>query len=89
VPRALQREAVLWLGRYVLEPPLWLYPDDVVSKLGVDAVGEIQNRQQTLIAMFLSAGVIYSMYENAMRASSPYTVPEYLDDVFRGRMETP
>ena len=83
VPRALQREAIQWLDRHVLEAPLWLYPDDVVSKLGVDAVGEIQNRQQTLIAMFLSAGVIYSMYENAMRASSPYTVPEYLDDVFR------
>ena len=82
VPRALQCEAIQWLDRHVLEAPLWLYPDDVVSKLGVDAVGEIQNRQQTLIAMFLSAGIIYSMYENAMRASAPYTVPEYLDDVF-------
>ena len=82
VPRALQREAVLWLGRYVLEPPLWLYSDEVVTKLGIDAVDEIRSRQQTLVAMLLSPGTLYSLCQQALRSASPYTVSEYLDDVF-------
>ena len=37
VPRALQQEALQWLDRHVLEAPYWLYPDDVVQCLGIDA----------------------------------------------------
>ena len=82
VPRALQREALQWLGRNVLEAPLWLYPDEVVSRLGIDAADEIRNRQQTLVTLLVSPGVITSMHNNQLRSSDPYTVEEYLNDVF-------
>lgn len=80
--RDVQREAVAWLGKYVLEAPLWLYPEDVVSKLGIDAADEIRNRQSTLIAMMVSPGILFTLHNNALRAADPYSVNEYLDDVF-------
>ena len=80
--RDVQREAVAWLGKYVLEAPLWLYPEEVVSKLGIDAADEIRNRQSTLIAMMVSSGLLFTLHNNAIRATYPYPVNEYLDDVF-------
>ena len=83
LPRQLQQEALEWLGRHVIEAPLWLYPSDIVSKLGLDAADEIRNRQQTLIAMLLSPGLLTNMHNNSLRAEKPYPVGDYLNDVFR------
>ena len=82
VPRALQQEALQWLDRHVLEAPYWLYPDDVVQRLGIDATDEIRNRQQTLIALLLSPGMLYNLHETSLRASQAYPVADYLNDVF-------
>jgi hypothetical protein len=82
LPRDIQREALQWLDRHVLEAPLWLYPDDIVTKLGLDAADEIRNRQQTLIAMLLSPGLLTNMHNAALRADKPYPVDEFLNDVF-------
>jgi hypothetical protein len=82
LPRELQREAVAWLGKNVLEAPLWLYPEEIVSKLGIDAADEIRNRQSTLIAMMVSPSLLFTLHNNALRAADPYPVNEYLDDVF-------
>ena len=82
VPRKIQKEAVEWLGQYVLEAPLWLYPQEVISKTGTDAGFEIRNQQSTLISMFLSPVLIFNMYNNELSAKEAYPVAEYLDDVF-------
>ncbi len=82
VPRDLQREALQWLDRHILTAPLWLYPDDVVQRLGIDATDEIRNRQQSLLALLLAPGMLYNIHETSLRASSPYHLDEYLDDVF-------
>lgn len=82
VPKALQKDAIAWMGRNVLEAPLWLYPDQIVNKLGVDAAEEIQERQSTLIAYLLSPGMIYNMHKSSLNSDDPYTAEEYLDDIF-------
>ena len=82
LPRELQQEAIQWLGRHVLDAPMWLYPSGIVSKLGLDAADEIRSRQQTLIAMLLAPGLLTNMHNNALRADKPYPVDEYLNDVF-------
>ena len=66
----------------MLEAPLWLYPEEIVSKLGIDAADEIRNRQSTLIAMMVSPSLLFTLHNNALRAADPYPVNEYLDDVF-------
>ena len=82
VPKAVQKEAIDWLGRNLMEAPLWLYPEAIVSRLGIDAVDEIQNRQSSVLALLLSPGMVYNMHRNALRSSDPYPVEEYLNDIF-------
>lgn len=82
VPRDLQREALQWGDRNVMEAPLWLYPESVIAKLGTDYANEIRNRQQSVIAMLLAPGTIFNKHNEAMRAQKPYPVEEYLDDIF-------
>ena len=82
VPRELQREAIGWLARNVLEAPLWLYPKNVVGKLGVDYADEIRNRQQTIIAMMLSPNAIMNLQSSQYASEKAYSVDEYFNDIF-------
>ena len=82
VPRELQREAIDWLARNVLEAPLWLYPKNVVGKLGVDYADEIRNRQQTIIAMMLSPNAIMNLQSIQYASEKAYSVDEYFNDIF-------
>ena len=82
LPRQVQQEALQWLGRHVLEAPMWLYPESIVTKLGLDATDEIRNRQQTLVAMLTSQGLMYNLHEASLRSKDPYPLADYLNDVF-------
>ena len=82
VPRELQKEALQWLDRNVMEAPLWLYPESVVSKVGTDYMEEIRNRQQTLIALLLAPGAITNVSNARLLSDKAYPVEEYLNDVF-------
>lgn len=82
VPRARQREAVEWLGDYVFEPALWLYPQSVVDKLGIKAHDEIVELRMSLISYLLAPGMLTNIYNNSFASDDPYCVPEYLNDVF-------
>ena len=82
VPAGLQKEAVEWLGRNLFVAPFWLYPDDVVSRVGLKAVDEIRDRQSSVVALLLAPGMLYNIYSSSLCASDPYPLDEYLDDVF-------
>ena len=82
VPKTLQREALQWLDRHVMDAPLWLYPESVITKLGVDYADEVRSRQQTLLALLLAPNAIFNMHNTALRSPEAYPVEEYLDDVF-------
>ena len=82
MPRALQRQAIAWMGRQLFHAPLWLYPQDIIQLLGTDAYDEIQQRQQTVLTLMLSPGMVYNMHKNAQSSSDPYPADEYLRDVF-------
>ena len=62
LPRSLQKEAVEWLGRNLFVAPLWLYPDEVVSRTGVKPVDEIRDRQSSVVALLLAPGMLYNIY---------------------------
>jgi hypothetical protein len=82
VPRELQKEAIQWLDRHVLTAPLWLYPEQVISKLGTDAGDEIRNRQQMIVTMFMSPALITNLHNIELAEEKAYPVEEYLNDVF-------
>ena len=82
VPRELQKEALQWIDRNVMEAPMWLYPESIVTKLGVDYIDEIRARQQTVIALLLSSGAVMNLHSAQMQWPEAYPVEEYLNDVF-------
>ena len=82
VPRELQKEALQWIDRNVMEAPMWLYPESIVTKLGVDYIDEIRARQQTVIALLLSSGAVMNLHSTQMQWPEAYPVEEYLNDVF-------
>lgn len=83
VPKKRQQEAVDWMGRYVFDAPLWLYPDDVVTKTGIDAENEMTARSNKVLTYMLMPTILHSLSKNSLTASEPYPVDEYLDDVFK------
>jgi hypothetical protein len=82
VPAALRKEALEWLGRNVMVAPMWLYPESIVEKLGVNYVNEITNMQQSLITRLLSTESLTSQQTAVYQSQENYTVEEYLNDVF-------
>ena len=77
VPKNLQQEAVQWMGRHVLEAPLWLYPQSIVDKVGIDPEEDILKRSQSVLAFLLASGMFVNQYKDGV-----YPINEYLDDVF-------
>ena len=55
---------------------------DIIQLLGTDAYDEIQNRQQTVLTLLLSPGMIYNIHKDAQCSTDPYPADEYLNDVF-------
>lgn len=82
VPRALQREAIEWMGNQVFEPALWLYPQSVVDKLGIKAHEELVELRMSILAYLLSPGMMVNIYNNSFASDDPYCVPEYFNDIF-------
>ncbi len=82
LPRSLQKEAVEWLGRNLFVAPLWLYPDEVVSRTGVKPVDEIRDRQSSVVALLLAPGMLYNIYSTSLCSSESYALDDYLNDVF-------
>ena len=83
VPKGLQKQAVSWFGRNVFTVPVWLYPDKIVDKLGIDANDEVTDRANTALSCLLSAATLYNCMANSYTASEPYPLDDYLKDVFQ------
>ena len=82
VAKQRQQEAISWLGRHVFDAPLWLYPDNIVTKTGIDAEYEMTNRSNKALSNLLAPATLYKQDVNRFTSTSPYPVNEYLNDVF-------
>ena len=82
IPKELQKEAMQWMDRNVMEAPMWLYPQSIINKLGTDYADEIRARQQTVIASLLAPNAIMNLRNTNLQSPNSYPVSEYLDDVF-------
>lgn len=82
ISREKQHEALEWLGRNILEAPMWLYPDRLNKRLGTDYAGQIGNRQSSVLSTMLSTSVIGKMVSTHLQNAQSYDAEEYLNDVF-------
>ena len=76
-PKERQKEALEYLGRNIFEAPEWLYPENIIHKVGVNPTSAQNSMQQTVITQLLSASTLTSLTDQGY-----YPVAEYLDDLF-------
>ncbi|MBR1402313.1 MAG: zinc-dependent metalloprotease [Prevotella sp.] len=76
-PKAIQKEAIEWMGRNVMEPQIWLYPQSIVDKLGLDPESDMVQLATTTLSYELAPVMIANQYKQGI-----YPVEEYLNDVF-------
>ena len=81
-PRAIQKDAVLWLNRQVFDTPTWLLDEKIISKTrpdqGIDAISRIQ--EATLNTLFAPDRMQRFIETNAKFPSS-YNMDELFTDV--------
>ena len=76
VPVARQREALQYLGRNIFEAPEWLYPANIMSKMGSDAGATQLNQQTNLLTRLMTPLMLSNI------GTSEYAIDQYLDDLF-------
>ncbi len=82
VPKEKVKEAVAYIDQHLFTTPLWLYPQEITDKIGVDVDASILGQQNTTLAYLLAEGVVYRIANQASVSQNPYTADEYLNDVF-------
>jgi hypothetical protein len=61
------------MARNVFEAPLWLFPDSLVSKLGIDAEDELRTRSTAVLTYMLSPNTLYGLAK--ARSQPPVPIP--------------
>lgn len=82
VPKALQKEALQYLGRNVFDAPEWLYPANIINKVNTDPTTQQNSRQENVLDRVLGGYILNRLSNQAAKGSDAYPVEEYLDDVF-------
>lgn len=82
--KARQKEAIQWIDDNIFTAPMWLYPEEICNKLGTDYKEEISDRQTGALTVMLTPNQIDNINDESMsNMKNPYTVQEYLGDVFK------
>ncbi len=82
VPKDRQKEALDYLGRQIFDAPEWLYPADIVYKVGVNPAGNQTSRQDNLLGRLLNGYVLNTLCNQAAIDPSAYAANEFLADLF-------
>jgi hypothetical protein len=81
-PKSRQKEALKYLGRNVLDAPVWLYPSNIINKVGVDPTTQQNGRQENVLGRLLGGYILNKLYNQAETGTDVYPVDEYLNDLF-------
>ena len=82
-PAARQQEAVDYISRQVFDAPLWLYPEEIVNKVGIDASKDIISRQDQVLTTIMSPGILTNIYNAYASSEKNYNPATYLDDLLK------
>ncbi|MBW8684794.1 zinc-dependent metalloprotease [Chitinophaga rhizophila] len=81
IPKAKVKEALNFIGRNLMEPPLWLYNREIAARLKMNEMDEIATAQNNMLVTILNAGMMYNLIQKYSDGKEIYTVTEYLADV--------
>ena len=81
IPAWREKEALAFIDQYVLDAPEWLYPKEIISKIGTDATQDNDQRQDAMLTRLMAVTPLAQMAARDCRPGV-YQLEEYLDDLF-------
>ena len=85
VPRAIQKDAVLFLNTQLFNTPKWLLDQNVLSKINPDnGVEAIKGMQDATLSSLLAGDRMVRLIETSSMNKSNYTVDELVNDLKNG-----
>ena len=85
VPRAIQKDAVLFLNTQLFNTPKWLLDQNVLSKINPDnGVEAIKGMQDATLSSLLAGDRMVRLIETSSMNKSNYTVDELVSDLKNG-----
>lgn len=81
IPKEKVKEALDFMGRNLMEPPLWLYDAKITTRLKVNPMDDIFTLQNNFLTIILNPGTFYNLTQKYGNGKDNYSVTEYLKDV--------
>lgn len=81
-PASKELEVLDYLDRQIFNAPMWLYPQDIVSKTGTNVAKDIKDRQDKLINIALSARILNIIYDDSFSSKDALQLDTYLNKLF-------
>lgn len=81
VPKALQKEAVSFIQKQVLETPTWLLDKSILDRIASPTSDRISSLQDNVLGALMQSGRLQRLISAANRESNTYKPEEYMDDV--------
>ncbi|SIT34225.1 protein of unknown function [Filimonas lacunae] len=81
IPKERIKAAIDFMGRQVMQPPLWLYPAAISNKIKLNAMEEIGNLQNNFLNTLLNPGLLYNVLQASFANKDAFTVTEYLNEI--------
>lgn len=81
-PKVRQKEAVKYIGKNIFDAPEWLFPSQIINKVGVNPNTQQISRQDNVLGRMLDGYILNKLNNQAYAEGEAYPVEEYLDDVF-------
>jgi hypothetical protein len=81
-PKVRQKDAVKYIGKNIFDAPEWLFPSQIINKVGVNPNTQQISRQDNVLGRMLDGYILNKLNNQAYAEGEAYPVEEYLDDVF-------
>lgn len=76
-----KKETLKYIGDHIFEAPLWLYPKEITTKLGVKYLDDLLEQQNGVINILINPTLLFNLNNQALQSDQPYWPTEYLNDV--------
>ncbi len=84
VPRAMQREAVVFLHKQLFETPAWILDKNILNKISSPTFEELSNIQDGMLANLFSSSRLGRMISMSNRYDDVYQIDELFADLKKG-----
>src|SRR5215212_6998525 len=82
VPKSMQKEAIDFLQKQLFTTPSWLINNDVLSRIGQNAVNVVGSRQETVLGRLLNNSTFAKLIQaEAANGATAYTLSDMMTDL--------